>query len=366
MRVIVTGGGTGGHIYPALAIADRIKLEYPNAEIIYIGTPNSLEEAVLKEYPYEFFGIGVKGFQRKISIENFKRAYLAWSSVRKAKKIIKQFNPDLVIGTGGYVSGPVVYAASMCNIKTIIHEQNAYPGLTNKILSKRADIIYLGFEEAKGKFNTKSKIKVVGNIVREGFLSNESKSEARENLGITHKKFILVSGGSGGSLAINREFRKIIPKLVNDEIGFIFSTGKVNFEDILSEYNNIADNKNYTITEYITNMPEYMIASDLCVISAGATTIAEVNSLGRASIVVPKSYTAENHQVKNAESIENAGAGISIKDSELTSDVLYDKIKELLSSDDRILDMEVTSKKMYDHKPLEEIMEDIKEFFEEK
>lgn len=365
MRVVVTGGGTGGHIYPALAIADRIKKEYPDSEIIYIGTPNSLEESILKEYPYEFFSIEVKGFQRKMSVENFKRAYLAWNSLRKAKKILKQFKPDIVIGTGGYVSGPVVYAASMSNIKTIIHEQNAYPGLTNKILSKKADIIYLGFEEAKEKFNTKAKIKVVGNIVREDFLLQQSKRETREELGITHTKFILVSGGSGGSLAINKEFRKIIPQLVNDEIGFIFSTGKVNYEDILSEYNNIADNKNYTITEYITNMPEYMIASDLCVISAGATTIAEVNSLGRAAIVVPKSYTAENHQVKNAESIEKAGAGISIKDIELTSDLLYDKIKELLSDDASILQMEKASKKMYEHNPLEEIMKDIKEFFEE-
>ena len=360
MRIVFTGGGTGGHIYPALAIADRLKVEYPNAEIIYIGTPNSLEEAILRDYPYKFFSIEVKGFQRKINIENFKRMYMAWSSVRKAKKILTEFKPDLVIGTGGYVSGPVVYAASLCNIKTMIHEQNAYPGITNKILSKRVDRIYLGFDEARDKFKTKSEIKTVGNIVRNEFFTDKSKTEVRENLGITNQKFVLVTGGSGGSSTINKEFRKIIPKLVNDGIGFIFSTGKVNFEDILSEYNNIADDKNYTITEYIKNIPEYMLASDLCIVSAGATTIAEVNALGKATIIVPKSYTTENHQLKNAQSVEKANAGICIKESDLTDGILYNEIKRLLADDLIVDEMEKNSKALYRINPLEEIIEDIK------
>lgn len=363
MRVILTGGGTGGHIYPSIAIANRIKKEYKDAEILYIGTPNSLEEKILKCYDYNFKTINVKGFQRKLNLENIKRFFIAVNAINSSKKIIKEFKPDLIIGTGGYVSGPVVYAGSLMNIKTFIHEQNSYPGITNKLLAKKANIIYLGFEEARKKIKTKSIVKTIGNIVREEFLNDFNKEKIKEELGITASKFILVSGGSGGSSKINEEFKKIIPKLVSNDIGFIFSTGKNDYKNIHSQYSNIANNKNYILVEYISDMCKYIACSDLCIISAGATTISEVNAIGRASIIIPKSYTAENHQLINAKMIEKSNAGICIKEEELTSDILYDVIMNILNDKAKINLMEKNSKSLYKNDPLDEIMNDIEKYF---
>lgn len=365
MRVIVTGGGTGGHIYPALAIADKFVEKYKDAKILYVGTPNSLEEKIVEKYGYDFASVEVKGFQRKLSLENIKRVFIANKAIRTAEKIIREFNPDIVVGTGGYVSGPVVYAATKYKTITVIHEQNAYPGITNRILAKRVNKVYLGFENAKNFFKTKSDIRTIGNPVRAGIINPNSKAEARKILGIDEKeKFILVSGGSSGSNSINKTFIELIPKLVEKNIGFIFSTGKSHYSDVVGlvgEY--IKDNK-YMIVEYIDDMSNYISASDVCIISAGAMTIAEINAVGRASIIVPKAYSTENHQEVNAKNIQDNGAGYYIKENDLKIENLEGLLFEVLENNDLRLKMERKSKDLYNINPCETIVTEIEKMMQ--
>lgn len=359
MKIIVTGGGTGGHIYPALAIADEYKKEF-NAEVLYIGTTNGLESKIVPKHGYKFVGLEVKGFQRKISLENIKRVYLALNATRKAKKIIKEFSPDFVIGTGGYVAGPVVLAAEKLGIKTGIHEQNAFPGITNKLLAKKVDKVFVGFEDAIKRINSKNPAIYVGNPVRAVFLEPASKEKAREKLNIKiDKRFILVSGGSGGSKSINKAFLEIIPQLIKEEIGFVFATGVNSYDKLIEETKSLALWENQIITPYIENMGDYINASDLCIVSAGATTIAEINASGKAAIIIPKGYTAENHQEYNAKDFKKAGAGDYILEKDLDSKLLIEKIRDILENPTLLENMEKNSKKMYAKNPCETIIKEM-------
>lgn len=362
MRVIVTGGGTGGHIYPALAIADKIVERDPESKILYVGTPDSLEEKIVTKYGYDFKSVEVRGFQRRISIENFKRFFMAGKAIREAGRIIDDFKPDIVIGTGGYVSGPVVYAASRKKIKTIIHEQNAYPGITNRILSKRADRIFLGFDIARNAFRTSAQIRTVGNPVRSGIFKPNERLEAKKILGLDpEKSFILVSGGSGGSESINKTFMALIPMLVEKEIGFIFSTGKRHYDKVMQECGSFVQPNRYMIVDYIEDMSNYIAASDACVISAGAMTIAEINAVGRASVIIPKAYSTENHQEINAKNIQNNGAGYYIRETDLNAEKLSENIFKIVDDEELKKEMEKNSKDLYNIDPCEAIVESIKE-----
>lgn len=363
MRVIITGGGTGGHIYPAIAIADRIRKDCDGAEILYVGAPNSLEEKIAKKYNYEFKAVEVKGFQRKLSLENIKRFLLAAKALKKSRKIIKKFKPDLVIGTGGYVAGPVVYAGQQAKITSMIHEQNAYPGITNKLLSKKASKIYLGFEAAREKFNTDSPIETVGNPVRADILNAKTREEARKELGIDmDQRFILISGGSSGSERMNQVFLDLIEDFVEKDIGFILSTGAIHYKKIIKGLDKNIDSKKFMVVDYIDDMSNYIAASDLCIISAGATTIAEVNAIGRASIVIPKAYSAENHQVENAKNIEDKGAGFYIKENDLTPGILLEKTLQIMEDKTLKDKMEKASQTLYPKDPCEAIIRDIKDY----
>lgn len=333
MKVIVSGGGTGGHIYPALSIANSFKVNNPDCEVTYIGTPNSLEESIVPSYGYKFVPIEVKGFQRKLSLENIKRSYKLISSISRVRKILKEEKPDIVIGTGGYVSGPVVMMAALMGIRTAIHEQNVFPGITNKLLGKKVNNVFLGFEEAKKFFDSKSNPVFVGNPVRNENFSM-TKSEAREELNLKQESFILLSvGGSGGSKSLNKAIRDMIPQFVTKDLVVIHATGKFHY-DTFAEGFNIEDYKeNIKIYPYIENMGTYMAAADVIVCSAGAITLAEVNYLGKPSIVIPKKYTAENHQEYNAKTIENAGAGFCILEDELSAEVLREKLYSIMEDD---------------------------------
>lgn len=361
MRVIVTGGGTGGHIYPALAIADKICGEFANAEILYIGTPNSLEEKIVKKHGYRFQSVPVKGFLRKINMENLKRVFLAGQAVSKSKKIIREFKPDVVIGTGGYVAGPVVFAASQGKVLTMIHEQNAYPGITNKLLSKRVDKIYLGFEAAREKFKTSAPIQTIGNPVRKEIFEAKTRERARADLGMNqNEKFLLISGGSSGSQTINEVVTDLIPRFIDQNIGFVFSTGLGYYEGIYGATKHLLKDGKFMVVDYIDNMADYISASNLCIISAGATTIAEVNAAGRASIIIPKAYSAENHQEVNAKNIEENGAGSYIREMDLTAENLLQQIVAMLRDEQGLQIMEEKSKGLYGKDPCEEIIQDIK------
>ena len=360
MRVIVTGGGTGGHIYPALAIADKFVEKFPGTEILYVGTPDSLEERIVTKYGYDFRAIKVKGFQRRVSMENIKRALMASKAIRDAKKIIDGFRPDVVIGTGGYVSGPVVYAASRAKVKAYIHEQNAFPGITNRILSRRVDKIFLGFDSARKHFSTKVEMRTVGNPVRQGILNPNSREKARELLGLDPgEKFVLVSGGSSGSESINQTFEQVIPYLVSQKIGFVFSTGRTHYGKTIENLAHLTKEGKYIIVEYIDDMSNYIAASDVCIISAGAMTIAEINAVGRASIIVPKAYSTENHQEVNAKNIQDNGAGYYIKEEDLRKESLEGLLREILGNDSLREEMEAKSKDLYNIDPCEAIVTEI-------
>lgn len=355
MKLIIAGGGTGGHIYPALSIADKFKEKEENLEVLYIGTPNSLESKVVPSYGYRFKTIDVKGFPRKLNYESIKRSIKLLKASADVRKILKEEKPDLVIGTGGYVSGPVVMMASLMGIKTAIHEQNVFPGITNKLLSKKADFILTGFEESKKRFKYPEKTFFVGNPIRENHFKI-SREEAKKLLNIPEsKKMIFSVGGSGGSFGLNNSIREMILNFRHDDQYIIHVTGRYHYNDFLEKLNNKSSEEYFRILPYIDDIGTYMAASDIIICSAGAITLAEVNFLGRASIVIPKANTAENHQEYNARAIEDANAGFFIKENDLNFKLLENKIREIITNKELKAKMEENSKSMSKDSPSAEV-----------
>lgn len=341
MRIILSGGGTGGHVYPAIAIANRIKEKNPDAEILFVGTKKGIESSIVPKYGYPIEYIEVKGFKRKIDFENVKRVFMFLKSLRDSKRIIKKFKPDLVIGTGGYVSGSIVLKASQMNIKTCIHEQNSFPGITNKMLSKNVDLVLTSFEDSHKRFPEKasSKLYLTGNPVRDEIL-NADKKTCRELLNIPmDKKMLLVSGGSGGSEEINDSLEIALPKLVEMDYAFTIATGRLYYEAFMKKYSKLEYKPYQRVVEYLDQMPENLASADLCIGSAGAISMAEMTAVGKASIIVPKAYTAENHQEYNAKSLEKMGASICITEKELTPESMDKAIFSLLEDDERLKQM---------------------------
>ncbi len=345
MRVLMTGGGTGGHVNPALAIANTIKSKDPDAVIEYAGTARGIENKLVPKAGYRMHYVEIKGMKRRFTLENIKAAYLALVSPIKAKRIIKEFKPDIVIGTGGYVSWPVVKAAASMGIPTALHESNAIAGVAIKMLQNSVDRIYLNFEET-GKTLTcdKSKLLRVGNPIMKGF-TGISREEAREKLGIDSKyKYILLSyAGSMGAEKVNDAVLQVMKKFtaVHPEVYHIHATGAIEHELCTSQFKDMGLDKceNIELCEYIYDMPLKMAAADLTINRAGAMTVSELAITGKAAIFIPSPNVAENHQYKNAKVLEDAGAACLFEEKDLTdgADKLVEKVKELLSSDgDRI------------------------------
>lgn len=347
MKVIISGGGTGGHIYPALAIAEGLKKSYKNIDILYIGTKNSLESELVPASGLKFKTIRVKSLPRKINMKLFISIKELLLGISDSKKIIKEFKPDLVIGTGGYVSGPIVYAAKKKNIPAIIHEQNAYPGITNKILSRYVDKVLVTFEDSKKYFKYPDRIVNTGNPIREEILTAD-RNQAYKNLNIRKDKALVLSfGGSGGQKSLNDSFHKII-KDSNINFQLIHVTGKKHYEEFIKglEDEGVSISKDIKILPYLHNMPEALNISDLIVTSAGAITLSEISAIGIPAILIPKSYTAENHQEYNALSFEKNGAAVVILEKELKWDMLLNKINGLISNKEELKKMSNNSKKM--------------------
>lgn len=341
MKVIISGGGTGGHIYPAIAIADKIKKENPKAEILFIGTEKGLEADVVPKAGYKLETITVSYLKRKISIHNIKSAAMLMKGLFEARGIIKKFNPDIVIGTGGFVCGPVLFIASKMGIRTLIHEQNVYPGLTNKILGKYVDRIAISFDEAKKYFKEKGKIFVSGNPIREDFLKVDL---AKANL--KYKKsdlpLILIVGGSGGSLSINNAAIELIKNNKNS-FQILLVTGKGHYNDVINRIGNKTSNL-VSIKPYLDDMPLALKACDIIVCSAGAISISEITALGKPSILIPKAYTAENHQEYNAKALEAQGSAITIKEKDLNPKLLSENVESLLTNKTKLKEMEMKSR----------------------
>lgn len=341
MKVIMTGGGTGGHIYPAVAIADKIKERYPDSEILFVGTEYGLEKNIVPDngYPIEF--ITVSGFDRKHPLKNIEVMKKLSKGNKQARKIIKTFEPDVVIGTGGYVCGPVVRAAHKLGVRTYTHEQNAFPGVTNRLLEKYVEHIFLGFEEAQKYFKHKEKHILSGNPVRSAFFKADA-HECRKKLGFSQNDFILlVFGGSQGAGRINKAMLSVI-EAVNGmgDIQVCMATGKRYYDAILAELQNergltLADNIH--ILEYINNMEEYLAASDLVLSRSGALTVAEVTVCGKAAIFIPSPIVTGNHQYYNAKSVADHGGALLLEEKDLDNEKLIASILRL-KNDRRKLD----------------------------
>ncbi|UUC41347.1 undecaprenyldiphospho-muramoylpentapeptide beta-N-acetylglucosaminyltransferase [Clostridioides difficile] len=346
MKVLLSGGGTGGHVYPAIAIANKIRDEHPDAEIIFVGTEKGIESEIVPKYGFELKIVTVQGFKRKIDFDNVKRVFKLFKGLEQSRKIVKKFKPDVVIGTGGYVSGPVLFNASMGKIPAIIHEQNSFPGVTNKILSKTVTKVLTSFEDSHKRFPEAAEEKLVftGNPVRKEILLSR-KNIARKNLSISEeKRMVLCYGGSGGSRKINDAMRLVIKNMVNEDIAFIFATGKSYYDEFMESISDINLKPYQKVVPYLEDMANALAASDLVIGSAGAISLAEITALGKPSIIIPKAYTAENHQEYNAKSIEKQGAGIAILEKNLTPESLNTAVFKLLGDRELLVDMANASK----------------------
>ncbi|CEN29197.1 UDP-N-acetylglucosamine-N-acetylmuramyl-(pentapeptide)pyrophosphoryl-undecaprenol N-acetylglucosamine transferase [Lactococcus piscium] len=335
MKIIVSGGGTGGHIYPALSFIKFLKTVEPNLSVLYIGTEKGLESTIVPENGIPFKTVDVQGFKRSLSPENVKTVYKFMKSVSDAKKMIKDFKPDIVIGTGGYVAGPVVYAAAKLKIPTIVHEQNSIPGITNKFLSRYATRVALAFQEA-GEFFPPKKTSFTGNPRAQEVADLTESGNVLSDYGLaTNKKTIVIFGGSRGALKINTAVIEALPELAKKTYQILYASGEIYFNDpefseMFKTYNK---EKNIKIVPYIKNMVEVLNDADLILSRAGATTLAEITALGLPSILVPSPYVTADHQTKNAEALENAGAAIRIKNDTLTGERIVNAIDSLLLDD---------------------------------
>ncbi len=339
MRVLITGGGTGGHVNPALAIANTIKQNDHDAVIAYVGTKRGIENKLVPKAGYPMYYVDVKGIKRSLSPSNIKAAYLALTSPIKAKKIIREFKPDIVVGTGGYVSWPVVKAASQMGIPTALHESNAIAGVAVKMLQKSVDRIYLNFEKTGESLSCdRAKLMKVGNPILGGF-SSMTREEARAKLGIPDKyKYVILSyAGSMGAEKVNdavlclmREFTAKHP-----EVYHIHATGSIELELCTSQFKEMGLDKceNIELCEYIYDMPVRMAAADITINRAGAMTISELAATGKCSIFIPSPNVAENHQYKNAKVLSDAGAAALFEEKELTDGAkpLIEEVEKLLS-----------------------------------
>lgn len=356
MRVLIACGGTGGHINPGLAIADIIKSKYPDAEFLFAGTPKGMESKLVPKAGYRLETIKVAGFQRKISFENIGRnakavAYLATSG-KRAKEIIRNFKPDIAIGTGGYAAGPVIRKAAKMGIPTAIHEQNAYPGVTNKLLSKEVDFVMLTVIEALD-FMDKSKFEyaVTGLPVRSN-INTMSKAEARKKLGMDDSFTILSFGGSLGAGCINDTMTETIKwhtknNLRINHIHGYGGMGKDSFPQAMKEAGIPLKSNRLRITEYINDMDVCLAAADLVICRSGASTLAELEAAGKASILIPSPIVAGNHQYHNAMVLGKAGAAVVIEQKDVTNDKIIAEIENLYNSPDKVEIMSECAAKLH-------------------
>lgn len=347
MRVLLSGGGTGGHIYPALAILREINKREPGSTFLYIGTSKGLEADIVKKANIPFQSIHITGFKRKLSLENVKTIYRFIKGVRESKKMIRTFKPDIVIGTGGYVCGPVVFAASKLKIPTLIHEQNVVPGLTNKFLSRYTSAVAVSFDESD-QFFKHPLVQVTGNP-RATEVVEANGAVGRELLGIPpHKKVILIVGGSRGAKAINEAFWGMIDRLAElKDCHFVYVTGEVHYQAIQEKLNSQKDLLGQvTLKPFIYNMPDVLATTSLIVNRAGASFLAEITALGLPSILIPSPYVTNNHQEKNARWLESKGAAKVILEKGLDSSTLFSMVESIVLNEENLKQMSAASKEL--------------------
>lgn len=365
MKVILTGGGTGGHIYPALALKKRIEEIYPTAEFLYIGTSRGLESKIVPDNQVPFKAIEVEGFKRKLNLSgilyNLNTVKLFLTSIGKAKKIVKEFSPDIVIGTGGYVCAPVCYAAAKAGFPTMIHEQNSVAGITNKFLARYVDKVAICFEEAANQFKgNESKVVYTGNPRAQEVAGIEWSPILKEFDLDPVKETVLIFGGSRGAQKINQAFIESFDLLEEQHYQVLYVTGEVHFEEISiklkQKYPSVYPSDTVKVVPYIKEMPKVFAAVSLVVGRSGATTLAELTSLGMPSILIPSPNVTEDHQTKNALSLADKDAAVMIKESELTKKRFVEEISQLMSDSNKRKQMAVHSKEIGKQKASDELI----------
>ncbi|MCL6610767.1 MAG: undecaprenyldiphospho-muramoylpentapeptide beta-N-acetylglucosaminyltransferase [Peptococcaceae bacterium] len=349
MRFIVTGGGTGGHIYPALAIAGGLKERF-GAEVFYIGGTRGLESGIVPREGLPFRAIPLAGFRRGLSPSNLAAAWKAATGVNKARRLIKEIRPAAVIGTGGYVCGPVVLAAALSGIPTMIHEQNAYPGITNRILSRFVRCVALTFGEARKFLPAGARVKITGLPIRKEMLTRE-REEGRQRLGLPPDGLLVLSfGGSQGARSINNAMIHVLKRFAGRRgIHFLHVTGPANYGRFMEEIGrgmNVPESGNITINSYMHDMPSALAAADLVISRAGAATLAEITAVGLPAILVPYPHAAENHQEHNARALERRKAAVVIRDRDLTGVLLAAELERITGQPELLEEMARASREL--------------------
>ena len=340
MRVIVSAGGTGGHIYPALAIVNKIKEKEPNSEFLYIGTHNRMEKDIVPSHGIPFETIEIYGFHRKKLHRNFKTISCFMKAIKKCKKLIKDFNPDIVIGVGGYVTGPVIYSAKKLGYKTFIHEQNSIPGKANVFLSKYADRIGVSFKSTMKEF-PEYKTVFTGNPCSENALKMDTAKKSEFGLS-ENKPLVLFVMGSLGSSRVNDFLIKTMSLFKGKDYEVLYVTGS-------SEYDKLKDTKlphNVKMVPYIENMARIMKKTDILVSRAGASTLSEIIALQIPSILIPSPYVPDNHQYKNAMDLVNKNAAILIEEKNLKGNIVVSTIDKMLDSKENLDSMKMNLKEL--------------------
>ncbi len=353
MNVLIAAGGTAGHINPGLAIAQHIQSKHPHANISFIGRKQGMEFGLVTKAGYNFIHMEVTGFQRRLTPENIKRNIITVKNLLlaapKAKSILKQYKPDLVIGTGGYVAGPIVLQAAKMGIKTAIHEQNAFAGVTNKLLSKSVDYVFVATKQAAKYMAHPEKCIVCGNPVRDEIKAAD-RNTARSRLAVGDKTVLLSFGGSLGARNVNKAMQSLVlHNKDRDDIIHYHITGRYdegNFEKFLNE-NNLNNPDKIKVFEYLYDIPQYMAAADVIISRRGALTIREIACMGKASILIPSPNVAENHQYHNAKVLSDMGAAILIEEKDLTETAITSAFDSLYENKATTAEMGKKAKAAY-------------------
>ncbi len=339
MKILMTGGGTAGHINPALAIADRLRRAYPDAEILFVGAKGRMETTLVPAAGYDIRTVDVRGFQRRLTLKNIGRnvaaAVHAVTAGVDCSRILKEFQPDIAIGTGGYVSGPILRKAAKAGVPVVVHESNAYPGVTVKMLAKYAAVTLISEESARQYLPADARVEVTGNPIRTDFLTYD-REQARRELGLDDRPLVLSFGGSLGARRINEVMTEVLIRGHRQGgMQHIHATGKTGWDTMtaaLQEAGVPLKGDGITVRPYIDDMPRCMAAADVVICRCGAMTLSELPAAGKPAILIPSPYVAENHQYHNAMALVNKGAALCIEEKDLTEATLWAALENVLST----------------------------------
>ncbi|WP_291109144.1 undecaprenyldiphospho-muramoylpentapeptide beta-N-acetylglucosaminyltransferase [Flavobacterium sp. UBA6195] len=353
-RFIISGGGTGGHIYPAVAIANELKSRFPEAEFLFVGAKDKMEMQKVPQAGYAIKGLWISGIQRKLTLDNAMFPFKLLSSMWNSFRIIKSFKPDVVIGTGGFASGAVLKVASILGIPTVIQEQNSYPGITNKLLAKKANKICVAYENLE-RFFPKDKMILTGNPVRQDLINEANKSEAIAYFKLdANKKTLLVLGGSLGARRINQLIEKELDFLLSQNIQIIWQCGKL----YLNDYSKYNEKENVQVVAFIDRMDLVYAAADVVISRSGASSVSELCIVGKPTIFIPSPNVAEDHQTKNAKAISDKNGAILIRESELETQ-FETVFSDLISSESKQSELSQNIKKLALPNATKDIVEEI-------